>query len=95
MFNLLGKSIEHMCSSFEKCFDKAEKYFDKIETSYNNSYIECDNNVNIQIGNKKINGKSIQINNDTIIIDGKKISNTSNVPEIVINGNVKMLMEQK
>ena len=42
-----------MCSSFEKCFDKAEKYFDKIETSYNNSYIECDNNVNIQIGNKK------------------------------------------
>ena len=51
MFNLLGKSIEHMCSSFEKCFDKAEKYFDKIEASYNNSYIECDNNVNIQIGN--------------------------------------------
>lgn len=82
MFNLLGKSIEHMCSSFEKCFDK-------IEASYNNSYIECDDNVNIQIGNKKINGKSIQINNDTIIIDGKKISNTSNVPEIVINGNVK------
>lgn len=82
MFNLLGKSIEHMCSSFEK-------YFDKIETSYNNSYIKCDDNVNIQIGNKKINGKSIQINNDTIIIDGKKISNTSNVPEIVINGNVK------
>lgn len=97
MFRLIGNTIDKMMSSFEKCFDKFDKLdkcTDKFENNTFTSYcsksfrISNKGNNNIQIGNMTYNGKNIRGVNNKIIIDDNIVIDSSNVLEIIINGNV-------
>lgn len=90
MFRLIGNTIDKMMSSFDKCLDKFDKCTDKFE---NNTFaksfrISNKGNNNIQIGNMTYNGKNIRGVNGKLIIDYNTVIDLSNVPEIIINGDV-------
>lgn len=98
MFRLIGNTIEKMMSSFDKCLDKLDKCTDKFENNFaGGTFTNCNfksfrisnkGNNNIQIGNMTYNGKNIRGVNNKIIIDDNIVLDSSEIPEIIINGDV-------